>query len=63
MGKLNLNYGCVGSNSELIMHFFQNKIAHEYLQSQRQFEMINDNLEPKLNLSTYYQSQYSIWGN
>ena len=64
MGKLTLNYGGIGLGvkSEWVRHTFQNKLALCLIQPQRQFEMMNDDWNPKLNLSNYIQSQYTIWG-
>jgi len=63
-GSLTLNYLglSAGVNSEWIRHGFQNVFAHDFVQPQRQFPMLNDDWKPVLNFSNQGASQFTLWG-
>lgn len=62
-GGLTLNYGGIsgGVNSEWVRHSFQNVLAHDIIQPQRQFPMLSNDGKPVLNLSNQGTSKFTIW--
>ena len=63
-GGLTLNYRGLsgGVNSEWVRHSFQNVLAHDIMQPQRQFPMLNNDWKPVMNLSNQGTSKFTIWG-
>lgn len=64
-GGLTLNYNGIsaGVNSEWVRHAFQNVLAHDIFQPQRQFPMLNKDWKPVYNYSNQGRtSKFTIWG-
>ncbi|MFN0274433.1 MAG: polymorphic toxin type 23 domain-containing protein [Chitinophagales bacterium] len=63
-GGLTLNYGeySIGINSDRwIRGPFQNTVAHDWIQDQRQFQVLSNAILPVINISNISTTKFTIW--